>query len=56
MSHAETQSIMHCPAQVATETSRQGALQQFLGAQIDSVLNPNCEESTDVVVALESIF
>jgi hypothetical protein len=56
MSHVETQSIMQCPTQAATETSRQDALQHFLGAQVDSVLNSNHDEDTAVMAALESML
>jgi hypothetical protein len=56
MSHAETQSIMHCPTQAATETSRQDALQNFLDAQVDSLLSPDCEENTVVMAAVESML
>ena len=56
MSHAETQSIMHCPTQAATETSRQDALQHFLDAQVDSLQNSNYEENTVVMAALESML
>ena len=51
MSHEETQAIMHCATQAATDT-RQGALQNFLDAQVGNMLSPEYHEENAMVMGV----